>query len=78
MERRLRALALGVLGGVGAAALLLGITALLGGLAAATGAVAFNRVLPPIRAAAILAAGVLAGAIAGGAVSVTPLGSSPP
>jgi hypothetical protein len=73
---------------VGAAALLLGITALLGGLAAATGAVAFNRVLPPIRAAAILAAGALAGAIAGGiaarvrspggAVSVTPLGSSPP
>src|SRR5688572_24393844 len=66
MEKRLRTLALGVLGGVGTATLLLGIAALLGGLAAAAGAVAFNSVLPPLRAAAFLAAGALAGAIAGG------------
>lgn len=69
MEKRLRALALGFLGGMGAAALLLGVVALLGGLAAAADVVAFNSVLPPARMAAIVAAGALTGAIAGGIAS---------
>src|SRR5687767_9348692 len=65
MSRPLRALALGILGGVGTASVLIGITALVASIAAAAGAVAFENVLPPVRVAALLAAGALAGVIAG-------------